>query len=907
MQTIVSLADLNQSNIFLAGGKAANLGELLRAGLPVPDGFCITTGAYQLFVQVNNLKDVIDECLQQIHGDAIQELDAASQKIRAAFNTAHIPGEMEEQIRIAYRALSNSVPVGVAVRSSATAEDLPDLSFAGQQDTFLNVIGETALLDAVIRCWSSLWTARAIGYRVRNHIDQQQIALAVVVQRMVNSETSGVLFTANPLTGKRTETVIDATYGLGEALVSGAVEPDHYVVDTLSQDPHQYTICSKSLGSKAVVIRGLPEGGTQTSAEQGAGHQALTDEQILELARIGKQSERHFGAPQDMEWAWAEGQLFVVQSRAVTSLFPLPEGMQPQPLQVCFSFAAWQGMLEPFSPLGQDVFSSLVVGFGRLFGEKITLKTQNVFKTTAMRLFVNITGLLRGKFSRKVITIFISAVDSACSSILETLTEDLQQYGPAGKFNLKSLLITLRGFSPVILRTLYNLAWPAKGRVHLTREIEKFVAATARKSQQVSNLPDLLDLLEEIGGMGPSIVLPNVLPGVIAGMAPYQIIRRIADDLPDAPDLTNDLTRGLSHNVTTEMDLKLWQTSQIIRADETSFRHFSEVEARDLSTQYLRAELPDTAQQAISDFLSKFGMRGVGEIDFYRKRWHEDPVHIMQVIKNYLLVDQEKANPQKIFTDGKEKALSAKRRLQDGFRMRRQPVRAWLVGFLAERFFELGGLRETPKFTISRFLDMLRQGLLRTGQSLVEQGRLDQSDDLFFLHLDELRLFSDGQLPDVKELIRQRQAEYQKEQTRKRLPRVILSDGTTYYEGIQAIVADDPSVLIGSPVSSGMVEGIVHVVLDPHQDQLAPGEILVCPGTDPAWTPLFLSAGGLVTEVGGMVTHGSVVAREYGIPAVVGVDQATTRLKTGQRIRLDGSTGRIMLLDGVPEEAEPVT
>ncbi|MEM5776544.1 MAG: PEP/pyruvate-binding domain-containing protein, partial [Anaerolineaceae bacterium] len=300
MQTIVNLEDLNQSDISLAGGKAANLGELLHAGMPVPPGFCITTMAYHQYLEVNHLTVLIRQQLAQLNGANVADLERVSASIREAFAAGQIPVELTHEITSAYRRMCHSAPAAVAVRSSATAEDLPDLSFAGQQDTFLNIIGEAALLEAVVRCWSSLWTPRAIGYRMRNGIDQQDIALAVVVQQMVASHTAGVMFTANPLTGRRTETVIDAAFGLGETVVSGLVEPDQYIVDTLSEE-NGFAILSKKLGSKTTSVRGCTEGGTRTSAEQKSDTQALTDEQILALAQAGKQTEAYFGHPQDIE------------------------------------------------------------------------------------------------------------------------------------------------------------------------------------------------------------------------------------------------------------------------------------------------------------------------------------------------------------------------------------------------------------------------------------------------------------------------------------------------------------------------------------------------------------------------------------------------------------------------------
>ena len=899
MQTILKLNELDRSDLALAGGKGANLGALIKAGLPVPDGFCVSTPAYLHFVEVNHLQAQIKQLTTDLHVENLQELEAASTAIRRLFETSTIPAKIAAEIRTAYAQLNavngSAAPSAVAVRSSATAEDLPNLSFAGQQDTYLNIVGEQELVKAVSHCWASLWTARAIGYRKRNAISNDDIALAVVVQKMVNSEASGVLFTANPLNGKRTETVIDATFGLGEALVSGAVEPDHYVVDTPNGNGER--ILKKTLGAKAISIRGLAGGGTQTLSADSAALQALPDAQILELTRLGKQSAEFFGAPQDIEWAWADGRLFVLQSRAITSLFPLPAGASAHPLEVLFSFAAWQGMLDPYSPLGQDIFARWVVGLGQHFGSPTTLLQQNIFKEAAMRLYVNVTGLVRSPLGRKILDIFVGAIDPASAEILKMLYQHPHLALDQRKMSLKTRLNIFKGLLPVLRNVIYNLLWPARGRERLSNTIETFVANTREKSQQVQDLSELLDLIEEAARMGPSMLLPHLLPGVIAGQMPIQVAIRLVAEEPECKGLPYELTRGLAHNVTTEMDLKLWSASCAICSDPLSKAHFLQTDAADLAAQYLAGKLPMVAQHEVEQFLITYGARGIAEIDFYRLRWSEDPSHVMQILKNFLQIEPQHRSPEAVFRDGKEKAIQARQALIAYFKRKHNPLKAGLVDLLAERVFELGGLRETPKFAIIRFLGELRQGLLRVGQNLTQRGVLDQADDLFFLHLWELKQLANGELAEAQAVIRQRRQMYTQEQSRRRIPRILLSDGTTFFEGEQQPVEMDADSLSGAPVSSGVVEGMVHVVLNPHQEHLAPGEIMVCPATDPAWTPLFLSAGGLVMEVGGMMTHGSVVAREYGIPAVVGVTGATTRLKNGQRVRVDGSSGLVTLLD----------
>lgn len=305
--------DAENATLETCGGKGANLVRLTRVGFPVPRGFVIATQAYRDYVSANVIAEKIARALADAQIEKPDALESTSSQIRRAFMAGGMPPELAQEIVAAYHTTTDEQPV--AVRSSATAEDLPGLSFAGQQETFLNVIGDQALLDAVKKCWAGLWSARAIGYRVRNKISHLDAALAVVVQEMISSEASGVMFTANPLTGVRDEIVIEATLGLGEPLVSGQVDPDNYVVEVARK-----TITQKSLGAKSMVVRARAGGGTVIQEQNAAHHQALPDAQIIELATLGKRVADEFGAPQDIEWAWAGGKWFLLQARPITTL-----------------------------------------------------------------------------------------------------------------------------------------------------------------------------------------------------------------------------------------------------------------------------------------------------------------------------------------------------------------------------------------------------------------------------------------------------------------------------------------------------------------------------------------------------------------------------------------------------------
>jgi rifampicin phosphotransferase len=883
-----------------AGGKGANLAWLIRAGLPVPGGFIVTTAAYDAFVAANNLGLLCTRAVTAIDTDNPASLEAVSAAIRARFGAGRLPDDLAAALRDAY--LSQEIScMAVAVRSSATAEDLPELSFAGQQDTFLNVVGEEALLRAVVDCWSSLWTGRAIGYRARNGIPQDSLSLAVVVQTMVEAEAAGVLFTANPLTGNRTESVINATLGLGEALVSGRVEPDQYVVANRSGG-----IVSKQLGSKLVAIRGISGGGTALETEAAGATQALPDASIVELAALGERVAALLGAPQDIEWALdVAGKLWLLQARPITSLYPLPAGLDPYGnFMLLASFGAVQGVLDPLTPLGRDVWRATIAAATRMLGYDYTYDNQQVLFVAGERLFINGTGGLRNGFGRRLLRGILGQVEPGVGAIVRPLLDDPRLSVTSERLSLGAI----RRMAPIILplarRFLVTWLRPDAARKAAEADLEQAVAYFAGRAAAAHTLEERLTLFDEVAVVLRRFLLPRLLPRFAVGMAALNRLYRLAAPLPGGHELALQITRGLPHNVTTEMDLALWETTRRIQADPLSTAMFREQDSATLARTFQAGQLPRAGQEAIAAFLGRYGMRGLAEIDLGRPRWREDPTPVMAALRSYVQIQDRASAPDAVFAWGARTAESATGTLAT--RLAGQPGgrrKAGLARWYTRRVRALAGLRESPKFTLIRLLDMARAALLDSGRELTAAGMLDRPDDIFFLGLADLHQLA-GKTPTAspRETVARHKAAYEREQRRKLVPRVLLSDGQAFYEGVPAGGTAGEKTLTGSPVSPGTVEGAVRVVLDPRGAHLQPGEILVCPGTDPSWTPLFLAAGGLVMEVGGLMTHGSVVAREYGIPAVVGVAHATTRLRTGQRIRVDGSSGLVAILN---ETADP--
>ena len=841
------------------GGKGANLARLAQAGFPVPGGFLLTTAAYRAYVGANGLQAEIAASLHGLDAQQPAALEAASSAIRAAFNRGQMPGGLAEEIERAYAALESTAgSPPVAVRSSATAEDLPDMSFAGQQDTYLNIIGSAALQQAVVDCWSSLWTARAIGYRARNAIDHSQVSLSVVVQHMVQSEASGVLFTANPLSGLRSQTVIDATLGLGEALVSGQVEPDHYVVDSASR-----RIVEKTLGAKALVIRGQAQGGLQHEKAQAGEVQALPDEQILALTDLGQQAAALYAFPQDIEWGWADGRLYLLQSRPITSLYPIPKGLPQDSLQVTLSFAAVQGLVDPMTPLGLDTIRMIMAGGSALFGVDVTYQTQRLAYEAGERLWLNITPAVRNRLGGKLVLRILPMAEPGSVETMRQLLKDPRLQGGLPRLrNVRSLLS--------LGHRLFNQMrhyWhdPQNNPQRIQEDADQRVAelriqATARNGS--GRLSDSLKLHDEAYGLFP-YAIPKMFPAAMAGILPIVILERLTRRLPGCENLYLEVTRGLPHNVTTEMDLFLWQTACRVRADAASLERLQLINPPELAQAYRRGELPPVAQQAVDSFLQRYGLRGLCEIDFGHPRWREEPVQVFQMLQNYLRVEDPEQAPDAVFRRGAQAAEAAIEKMATAARSTfGGRIKERLVRWAAVRVRAFAGLRESPKLHIIQIMDIIRQALLENGAELAAAGILQRPDDLFYLRraeLDQLALeVQDG--PDGVDkgrwqaLVAGRRADYEREMRRRQLPRLLLSDGRAFYEGMGAGDQQEGE-LRGSPVSPGIVEGVVRVVFDPSEAHLEPGEILVCPATDPAWTPLFLSAGGLVMEVGGMMTQ----------------------------------------------------
>jgi phosphohistidine swiveling domain-containing protein len=859
----------------LVGGKAANLGVLLRAGFPVPPGVCLTTVGYSRAVG-GALDDVVAHLAATKPHDTARLAELAA-LARVRVLQAWVPDDVAEAVR--------GIATGpVAVRSSATAEDLPSVSFAGQQDSFLNVVGDNAVLDAVRRCWASLWSDRAVIYRAAHGIDSAAVQLAVVVQQMVPARVAGVLFTANPVTGRRCEAVVDASPGLGEAVVSGAVNPDHFVVDVESG-----TVLEQRLGDRRLVVQAVPGGGVEhlEPASGWHGGPCLTPEQLRSLARLGAEVEQCFGAPQDIEWAVDDGdRVWITQSRPITTLFPVPEGRGG--FRAFFSFSVAQGVYRPLTPMGIAGIRAVSTSVARLWGISVRdpLLGAPALTVAAGRIFIDATPALRDRLGRAVVPRVLDLMEARSAVVLRSLAED-QRFAlqPSSRSVVLRRLVAVLVRHRVPVRVVWAVADPPRAH-RAAQEVGSALRERARVAPDATP-GERLDHVERLLTREFASMALQLLPGAVAGFATLGLaVRLLGKDLH--PGELPVVLRSVPDNVTTSMDLALWKLATQVRADADSKNVVDNTSPEELTHRFRRGGLPSVLQQGLDEFLAQYGARAVAEIDLGLPRWSQDPTYVLGVLGTYLKLTDPAAAPDVVFARGQREAEAKVEELAH----RRRGVRRQVVRFVLRRCRALVGMRELPKFYLVSMLAGVRHELQVIGEQLAGRALLGRADDVFFLDLHEVRSALEG--ADLRARVAERRAEYDRELQRRHLPRVLLSDGTEP-EATVAAATVPSGALLGTAASAGTVTATAAVVLEPDRAAFEPGAILVCPSTDPGWTPLFLTAGGLVMEMGGANSHGAVVAREYGIPAVVGVADATQRIVTGDTVTVDGVAGTVTI------------
>jgi len=821
-RTVRPLGEFGADDIEPAGGKGAALGEMSRHGFPVPPGFVVTTLAYRSLLAGTEL------------GEAVSNMDLGVDDggaVRSLIARLGMPPALRAEVSEAYRALGGGA---VAVRSSATAEDLPGAAFAGQQDTFLNVVGEEAVMRAVVDCWASLWTDRAIAYRRRQGIDPREVAIAVVVQRMVPAAVAGVLFTANPVTGERDELVVDAGAGLGESVVSGTVTPEHYVLDRAG------TVREFVLGGGEVVISPKPGGGTREQAGVPSGDPSLNTNLLRELAGLARRAQTHFGRPQDIEWAVAEGRLYILQSRPMTAL-------PPQPLRL----NAVQRRVAPFfiemfqqRPYPLDVSGWMEQG--------ILAMLQEMAQSLGVR-FPTVEELLPEEDG-----VVVQLVPPTPRPTLRLLAAPLSVARRGREFKIAD--------------------WKRDPRfaafLEQVKRLDNQDPETMRWAEVVDIARKSFNTMCGITGLRSSY-----LPGLFLPALKLRLLLILLG----RTRLASALIAG-EETMTSKANRALEELAELVRADPELAADFTSLEGPALLQRVEQYSVHNAFRDAFAHFLHDYGNREtVSVVLSSSPTWSDAPEVVLGLVK---ALQSQGSNRE----DQTGAALAELKRHPF---LRIAPFRRVVLSTVEAARAGMA-FREDSHFYATKVIPPMRAAYRELGRRLVAAGVLDQVQDVFHLRFEELEDITDDETGALSASVRQRYRPVVLARAAKRreLDGVPLLDTAPLFKDQQQ---SRTGVLVsGTPASRGRAEGPVRIIGGPDEfSRLRSGDILVCPYTNPSWTPLFQRAAAVVVDMGGLGSHAAIVAREYGIPAVMGTGTGTKTLQDGEIVMVDGSTGTV--------------
>ena len=869
------LEQVGKEGLSLVGGKGVNLGEMIKAGLPVPGGFVILVEAYHKFVQANGLEEAINRLFAAgAENDSQETLKEKISCLQEQFSAGQIPPEIEKEIDQVYGYIEEP---RVAVRSSATAEDLPGASFAGQYSTYLNIAGKEELYEAIKKCWASLWNERAVSYRAKQGMAGLKLGHGVVVQKQLSSEKSGIIFTANPVNGRRDQVSINCSWGLGEAIVSGQVDPDQWIIKKNSGE-----VLSEHIAVKQFMTVRKKQGVELAPVEDGRQEAVTLDEQerktLLELAVA---AEDYFRFPQDLEWAFEDGVFYLVQARPITALYPIPQPEDSDDeLRIYLNLLLYRnGFSAPLTPAAVDFFRNGLTRF--LLNRRNQHRPVPWLKSPGGRIFVDITEPLRYEaVVGRLRSYRIPALMDSEPMTIKAMAHVADRYSAELKENRKPLpgllwsVVTKIGSGPLKLR-IASRPKLFYGKYFPYRAVNKAIAygynqlnALKERRKKLKTLNDKIKFVEEESLTPPfKIGYPMIwwmIPSLLTSLGRAEKI--ICKHSLDISELEK-VKRAVPNSVTTEMGMEMLHIAK--RLDQANEKVFA-------------------GHPEIVSFLEKYGHRSSEEIDFGVPRWKEQPGYIVDTIQSYIDQKTYQKGIDKFYRDQKEseraiETLTNRLREKGAFREARK------VEKLLRLFRDTFGYREMPKFIMVQAMNVLREVLAEVGAELTDEGRLKDPGDIFFVAMEDIKTGG-----DLREKAACNREEYLREMQRTNVPRLI----TSYGETVCAVTDEDvDGAFRGIPASAGIYEGPVKVVMRPEEGgKLKEGDIMVTMSTDPSWTPMFLKIGGLIMETGATLSHGPVVAREYNIPAVVGVGNATGTLKDGQIVRLNGEAGTIEVL-----------
>jgi len=858
-------SELSKASILVAGGKGANLGEMTQAGFAVPSGIVVNTGSYDAVVKANNLQDKVLSIASAVLGDNPETSESASEEIKKLFVNAQIPADIEEAIVSSYASLDGENTV-VAVRSSATAEDLPNASFAGQQESYLHVQGKDQLLEAVKQCWASLWTARAITYRIKQGIAPEDVSLAAVVQQQINSDISGIAFSLNIQNNYYDEAVINSNFGLGESVVSGQVTPDHFVVNKITNK-----ITEKVINEKQLMLVGKPDGGIEEQKISDPKAPSLTDEQVLEVAKLVTDVETHYKVPMDIEWAIYEGKLYLLQARPITTHLPLFPELLTKPSEkkkvYIDMIVMSQGFSDSMSVLGMDYWANMIKVAK---GSTMPRGKDGIVWELHGRQYLNISNMIK---IGGIVTKLFSSYDAPTRQILAELGADDEYIPdeipePLKGYIWKAIVTTL----PIVrnmIPALFNVEKAQEEYMKSDAKIWKYLKEDLSRSEETFDV-QAERALDMFGAM-----TKDLGGGYAASKLADMRLKKMFKGNKEAGDLLIGLSMDLPGNPTSEMGhLMLKIASHLeFKATKSSKEFIEKLEAKKYGEEF---------QALYDDYIRRFGVRGMMEIDIATPRLYENLDRVFFQLQHINTEDNAILNVERRTKEAYEKL----RHIAKDMGKEKKFIKH------AKTFRSLMGLREQPKYIFIVSIGILRERALVLGEQFVKVGRLDNQNQIFDLKTAQIGQAEQDSALDLRALAEENTAPYRPVAHIKDWPRIIDSRGKIH----RAKRETREGELLGEGIAPGVVQGKAKVLESPYDKPLEKGEILVCRASEPSWTPIFINAAGVVMEIGGPLQHGGIIAREYGLPCVSSIDQATKLIKDGDLLEVDGSNGVVKII-----------
>jgi len=881
---VIPLEAIKDCDAAIVGGKALSLAQLSRIGLTVPAGFCVTNLAYREHLNACDIMSYIRADLVRLEHAQFHEKNQILSNIRQAIVQARMSETLAEQIDRHYRKLAAD---HVAVRSSATAEDLPGHSFAGQHDTYLGIASLQDCLQAIKKCWASLWTDRAYEYRKKNGFDHLQVSMAVIVQSFIAADASGVIFTVDPATGRPGNMVIEACFGLGEALVSGKVTPDRFVVDK-----KKLRLLFRAISEKKIECV-LDRDGTvkeQALSNERSIAWSLDKKQIRRLARLARKVEAEFGCPQDIEWAVCKKKIYTLQSRPITVI---PQERSWEERQIWCSNPAKEVMPDVITPM---TLSMILEAVGEKFFDPIFRMLcmdrgdHPIYALVAGRIYFNaniwgavfrcVPGLRSFDFME------LAGGHKGLREVVQRLQTATDEDLPDIKFNPLRFILRI----PVtVIGALCST--PRKGERILAeisakneRWIRLDVASLSAEQITMCCQELIMDFRELLGHV-------LYLFSILAALPMLDMV--CTKWLSDSSSCTGRLLAGLGDMDDAVAGLDLWRLA--VGANARPDVRDLILSSEDWRTIGPKLSVTDSGQEFLRNwggFMDRHGHHCRGELELYNQRWFETPDYILKLVRTYIAQIGE-IDPVENYSE----RAPERQQLQEQCRKRlRNPVKRTIFNHLLVRSQKGSVFRENVKSEVIKLVTAIRKMLIELGNRLGDKGVLKNRDDIFFLRLEEIEPVVQGKADfDIHQVIAVRRVEYDRNWSI--TPPDVVFGKFDPDRFVPDVMDKDTDVLNGLPVSPGVETGKARVILKADTDEhLSAGEILVAPFTDPGWTPYFVLAAGIVMDQGGLLSHGSIVAREYGIPAVVNVGAATKIIKTGQTIRVDGDRGVVTVL-----------